>query len=115
MTIALSTATPRMSGAMETLDTGFPSARVSLGMDDTSVTLHGWFLLCWRRKYQLAAKGTVQDLVFSPKSVVLRGSKVEVTLPTGCDNMFGLSGYITCVALSFRALSGLQSSPCSPP
>lgn len=45
-----------------------------------------------------------QDLIFSSKAMVLTGSKNETTL-TGCDDIYGLRGHITCVALSCRGLS----------
>lgn len=37
--------------------------------------------------------------------MVLTGSKNEATLLTGCDDIYGLRGHVTCVALSCRGLS----------
>lgn len=37
--------------------------------------------------------------------MVLTGSKVEATLSTGCDDIFGPRGHIPSVALSCRGLS----------
>lgn len=39
--------------------------------------------------------------------MVFAGSKVEATLLTGSDDIFGLREHITCVALSCRELSAI--------